>query len=200
MKEISDKLRDSFDLVRWDNERIRREFGKRSLAQIKKEGSTHYAGSCVDVSLFLLDLLSNQGYKPHLVLEEVDDKRYGFVRLHTALMVFDRPGCGLFTVDPVSCSEVVWYEGAYQNSTANEFPESVLTRGYQLVGGENVTPHATPHNLFLNGCDRPLSSDVQLDAMIEGLCQSNTDERFEEFSKSHEGLKINHKNIWYYGY
>lgn len=76
--------------IYWTNEEIDKWFGKRSIKEIIKNGTTCFMNPCFDLTLVSVYLLNKNKIKNNLVVEEhLPTKEFNFNRLHFALDFID---------------------------------------------------------------------------------------------------------------
>ena len=79
--------------IYWTNEEIDQWFGKRSIKEIIKNGTTCFMNPCFDLTLVSSYLLTQNNINNTLVIEEhLPTKEFNFNRLHFALDFIDKTG------------------------------------------------------------------------------------------------------------
>ena len=92
-KEIVENVGNTVKRVRWTNEEIDKNVGKRRAREIIESENTHYMNPCLDLTLASLLLLKERGVNHALVIEEHAPTRdYPFNRLHFVAEFSDNTG------------------------------------------------------------------------------------------------------------
>ncbi|MFP4118880.1 MAG: hypothetical protein ACLFTH_02385 [Candidatus Woesearchaeota archaeon] len=161
--------------TRWDDEKVERDFARRSVYEILADGTTFYMNPCPDfasVALYGLYYLSSEGVKnPQLIaVPEINGYGVPSVHFHDRFEYDDTP----YIMDFVSHNKViVTPEDAHFNPNSE-----VQTLGKYLLEG----PHDFSKNLPQNYSQlKNLLQHFDLDAHVEKLKTDNTPQEFVDY-------------------
>ncbi len=85
MKKLIDWMNKKVRIERWEENKIRQKFTKRSAQEILTDGETFYMNPCNDLTLVAYALLKKNGLSPVLVMEELRAEKSPFNHMHFAL-------------------------------------------------------------------------------------------------------------------
>jgi len=160
---------------RWTNQRIDRDFAKRSVSKILEQGDVFYMNPCLDYSLVLVQSLNQNKIKNYILCEEEQQTNFPFHQLHFAIQIdLDSK---VYFIDFNGSTIVYAGEGIYSNPRSDiELLKSFRINSNKIKPGKNIFDIITEFD-FLN---------FDFNKQVAKLKNDNTDETYMIYSNSLE--------------
>lgn len=171
-------LNQNIETTIWSQERFLEDFSRRSPHRIRQDGDIPFLGSCLDVSLLMIEYLQGVGYETSLIIEHLYDHNNDREGIHYAIRkknpLLDgnlEPGGAI--IDNQDRTNIIVTPPPYRNLQD-------VTSYYTV---ELQGPIIPDRNLFENYPDHPFVQELykHLPEFTGRLQEHNTPERFNKY-------------------